>query len=261
MIHCAPNGFAHVAGSDGLHTGVIRQNTGNHAAGALGSLHAAQDDDDLRHQVQHIVIEQKQIVIDHNGDEQQHDPHGNNRPKHTKALDHKGGRPLLHLSALVQGQRRDTGRCNQIQQQQVEDTGYTVDNDDRVIPDQFKCHRDQHNEVDLTDLKISKDALPVVNALLAGIIRPPQLIPHSGRVIERGILRGIHGAHQEDQAVQRHLTAIGDILSLIRLQRRKGAVLLHRLHQRHDGICNARVIDIQLEVPAQIRRVDDLLQL
>ena len=137
MIQPLADAVAHVAGQNGLIPGVVRQNACDNAAGPLCRGHTAQDQDDFSGEVQHIVIKQHQIAVYNYGNKDQHNPHGDNRPEHAEALHHKGGHPLLKLSAVVQGHNADKGRRHQIQEYHVKDSGHTVYDNDHQIPYQL----------------------------------------------------------------------------------------------------------------------------
>ena len=154
MIRGIPNAFAHVAGQKCLISGVVRQNTGNNAAGTFCCGHTAQDHNELTHKVEHIIIEQDQIAVYDNGDKKQHHPHGNNCSEHAKALHYKRSDPLLEFSAVIQRHHADKRRCCNVQKDHIKDTRHTVDDEHGKIPYQLKRHRPKGKIVDIRQLEI-----------------------------------------------------------------------------------------------------------
>ena len=253
---------AHIAGADGLHARLIRQDAGHQAARLLCRLGAAIDQHELGDGVEEgPVLEEHQVRAGHNGQIDEHQLHGDDRAEDAEGLDGEGDGPLAELAAVVQGRRSDEGRRDDIQQHHIEDAGHAVEDDDHQVEDQGDGGEPHEKIVRReADIEIVVDLVVVVDAAAVLIeIGAAESVVKGGMLVEGGVFRRAEGAQEEDHAVQmdalRHGVAVGGLLHGDGV-----AAGLEVFHGGGDAAGDALMVDVDAHVLRQVGALGDLGQ-
>ena len=253
--HHLAGGGGHIARLDRLPACAVGQDAGEDAGGFLGRFKAAIHQDQLGEGVEDRgFLKEHELRAGDQRQEEQQQPHGDDRTEDGQGLDQEGGHPLLGFAAVVERLGRDDRRSDQIEEEHVEDTRDTVQNNDYKVKDDGNRSDPDDNVIrGKSDVEVRVHIVKIINALVLAVeISAAQGIVEGRILVESGILGGPECAHQEDHAVEVRLTVALDGFAYNRGNRTRGGCRLQIYHRFLQGTRDTVIVLIHFDVLAQV---------
>ncbi len=228
----------HVRRAEGRACAVAGQNTGHKAAGLFQKHGAGKDEAHLRfHLVAAAVGEENDVILDHDGDDDAEQTHGQNMTEQRDRLHDKGHHPLLGLVAIVQRHHGHEGRGDQIQEHHVEYTGCRTEHHAQILLEECDAEDDDQKVMPRGKAIVK---IPVCHGLFIDIpftvkIRLAEVVHEAHVAVILAVAGGTDGAYQHDQTahikIGIHAGGTLEAVGFQRLQLRIVPDLIHGVEQ------------------------------